>query len=136
MPLDIQLFRDATGGDSASIRKSEERRYEKEDLVSMVIEADKSWIAGRGEADEANKQKNKISNKVKDLMKEMGWVVWVGGPVGGSAALLLSCFAVGTTQAPLYALLSLGLLILLSLQQAEEERRRFAYSRCPVPVLR
>ena len=82
MPLDIQLFRDASGGDSASIRKSEERRYEKEDLVTMVQEADKAWVLARQAADQANKEKNKISNSVKDLMKEMGWVLgWERGIV-------------------------------------------------------
>ena len=43
MPLDISIFRAATGGNPELVRESQRRRFASVELVDQIIEKDDKW---------------------------------------------------------------------------------------------
>ncbi len=69
MPIDLNDFRKYAGGNPDKIRESERRRFNDVKKVDRIIELDDKWRKLRGENDILRKEKRKLGNQVRDLMK-------------------------------------------------------------------
>lgn len=69
--IDINLLRSSKGGNPDLVRESQRKRggEEKVKLIDEIIDMDENWIKARFNADEINRDLNKIGSQLKDLAK-------------------------------------------------------------------
>lgn len=69
MPLDILMFREASGGNPELIRESQRRRFASVELVDEIIALDEKWRSLTGDIDNCKKERNSVQKAVAAKMK-------------------------------------------------------------------
>jgi len=73
--LDINLFRQAKGGDPAILKKSQRARGLPEEIIDEIIQLDNEWIKKSFDLDELKKNANKIQKEITVIAKQKGDVI-------------------------------------------------------------
>lgn len=67
--LDINLFREANGGNPELIRESQRKRGKSVEDVDLVISVDRAWVKLRFDVDELNKNAKLLQTQITEKMK-------------------------------------------------------------------
>ena len=68
--LDINLFREANGGNPELVRESQRKRCRPVEDVDRVISVDREWVKLRFDVDELNKEAKKLQTAISEKMKK------------------------------------------------------------------
>lgn len=69
MPLDINMFRAASGGNPDAIRESQRRRFASVEMVDEIIAKDDRWRFLTGTIDNIRKERNTVQKEVANKKK-------------------------------------------------------------------
>jgi seryl-tRNA synthetase len=72
MPLDIQMFREFSGGRPDLIRDSQRKRFASVEIVDEIIAKDEKWRSLTGDIDNLRKRRNKIQKEEVAAKKKAG----------------------------------------------------------------